>query len=180
SDSEPKKKKLKKKKKKRHRSTSSEESARKSSSSENSQSSDEERKKKLKKKRKKEKKKKAKEEKRKLKKLKKAAEQPPLIGPALPGSGGPIGPAIPAEILAGVKQEEAEGRPRMAPMTKEEWEKRQSVVRRVYDEATGRHRLIKGDGEVLEEIVSRDRHLEINRQATLGDGLYFQSKLPNR
>ena len=28
----------------------------------------------------------------------------------------------------------------MAPMTKEEWEKRQSIVRRVYDEETGRHR----------------------------------------
>lgn len=28
----------------------------------------------------------------------------------------------------------------MAPMTKEEWEKRQSVIRKVYDEETGRHR----------------------------------------
>lgn len=28
----------------------------------------------------------------------------------------------------------------MAPMTKEEWEKCQSVIRRVYDEETGRHR----------------------------------------
>lgn len=28
----------------------------------------------------------------------------------------------------------------LAPMTKEEWEKKQSVVRRVYDEATGRNR----------------------------------------
>ncbi|CAD6202643.1 GSCOCG00009694001-RA-CDS [Cotesia congregata] len=63
----------------------------------------------------------------------------------------------------------------MAPMTKEEWEKRQSVVRRVLDESTGRYRLIKGDGEVIEEIVSRDRHKEINKQATKGDGNYFQS-----
>lgn len=38
-------------------------------------------------------------------------------------------------------------------------------------------RLIKGDGEVLEEIVSRDRHKEINRQATKGDGEYFQTRL---
>lgn len=29
----------------------------------------------------------------------------------------------------------------MAPMTKEEWEQRQSVVRRVMDEETGRYRL---------------------------------------
>jgi hypothetical protein len=64
----------------------------------------------------------------------------------------------------------------MAPMTKAEWEKSQSVVRRVYDESTGRHRLIKGDGEVIEEIVSRDRHMAINRQATRGDGDYFQTK----
>ena len=31
----------------------------------------------------------------------------------------------------------------------------QSVVRREFDEDTGRVRLIKGDGEVLEECVSR-------------------------
>lgn len=65
----------------------------------------------------------------------------------------------------------------MKPMTKEEWDKRQQVVRKVYDEETGRHRLIKGDGEVLEEIVSRDRHKEINRQATRGDGAFFQGHL---
>ncbi|KOB77854.1 ADP-ribosylation factor-like protein 6-interacting protein 4 [Operophtera brumata] len=64
----------------------------------------------------------------------------------------------------------------MAPMTKEEWEKRQSVVRRVLDEDTGRYRLIKGDGEVLEEIVSRDRHKEINRKANSADGAFFQSQ----
>lgn len=65
----------------------------------------------------------------------------------------------------------------MAPMTKEEWEKRQSVIRRVYDEETGRHRLIKGDGEILEEIVSREQHREINRQATKGDSAFFQSTM---
>lgn len=37
-------------------------------------------------------------------------------------------------------------------------------------------RLIKGDGEVLEEIVSRDRHMEINRAATRADGAYFQAQ----
>ncbi|XP_071448859.1 ADP-ribosylation factor-like protein 6-interacting protein 4 [Hetaerina americana] len=68
----------------------------------------------------------------------------------------------------------------MAPMTKEEWEKRQSVVKRVYDEETGRHRLIKGDGEILEEIVSRDRHKEINRLATKGDGAFFESSMHNK
>lgn len=65
----------------------------------------------------------------------------------------------------------------MKPMTKEEWEKQQSVVRRVLDPETGRTRLVKGDGEILEEIVSRERHKEINKQATQGDGLFFQRKL---
>ena len=41
-------------------------------------------------------------------------------------------------------------------------------------------RLIKGDGEILEEIVSRERHREINRQATLGDGVYFQNKVTKK
>lgn len=65
----------------------------------------------------------------------------------------------------------------LAPMTKEEWEKQQSIVRRVYDESTGRSRLIKGSGEVIEEIVSKERHKMINQQATRGDGEYFQSQL---
>lgn len=35
-------------------------------------------------------------------------------------------------------------------------------------------RLIKGDGEILEEIVTRDRHKQINQEATRGDGQSFQ------
>ena len=65
----------------------------------------------------------------------------------------------------------------MRPMTQAEWEAKQSVIRRVYDEETGRSRLVKGDGEILEEIVSRDRHLQINKLATRGDGATFQAKL---
>lgn len=62
------------------------------------------------------------------------------------------------------------------PETREEYEKRQSVIRKVVDPETSRTRLIKGDGEILEEIVSRDRHLEINRQATQTDGQVYQNK----
>ncbi|TFK14183.1 chromodomain-helicase-DNA-binding protein 5 [Platysternon megacephalum] len=51
----------------------------------------------------------------------------------------------------------------MKPMTKEEWDARQSVIRKVVDPETGRTRLIKGDGEVLEEIVTKERHKEINK-----------------
>ncbi|KAL5016012.1 hypothetical protein ScPMuIL_005601 [Solemya velum] len=74
-----------------------------------------------------------------------------------------VGPKPPAKILK--------------PMTKEEWEKQQSVVRRVYDPETGRNRLVKGDGEIIEEIVSKERHKEINKQATKGDGLFFQKQM---
>lgn len=35
-------------------------------------------------------------------------------------------------------------------------------------------RLIRGDGEILEEIVTRDRHKLINQEATRGDGHTFQ------
>lgn len=63
-----------------------------------------------------------------------------------------------------------------APMTKAEWEKQQSIIRRVHDPTTGRDRLVKGDGEIVEEIVTKDRHKEINKQATLGDGLFYQSQ----
>lgn len=41
-------------------------------------------------------------------------------------------------------------------------------------------RLIKGDGEVLEEIVSRDRHKQINQQATKGDAEYFQNRISEK
>lgn len=80
-------------------------------------------------------------------------------------------------ISKDVSQEISEKSKAMAPMTKEEWEKKQNVIRKVYDEETGRYRLIKGDGEVIEEIVSRERHKEINKQATKGDGEYFQARL---
>ncbi|XP_053679430.1 ADP-ribosylation factor-like protein 6-interacting protein 4 [Anopheles nili] len=63
-----------------------------------------------------------------------------------------------------------------APETREEYEARQSIIRRVVDPETGRTRLIKGDGEIIEECVTRERHKDINRQATAGDGAEFQRK----
>ena len=48
---------------------------------------------------------------------------------------------------------------------------------KVYDEDTGRTRLVKGDGEILEECVSQFRHKEINKAATEADGNSFQSSL---
>lgn len=141
-----------------------------SSSSESSSSSEDEKKRKKRKKiakklKKAEKKRKKKKLKKKLKKMKTRKEKPTKEKKK-----------IPKDKLEG-NEPVVEKAKAMAPMTKEQWEKRQSVVRKVYDKETGRQRLIKGDGEVLEEIVSRDRHKEINRQATRGDGEYFQSQL---
>ena len=67
-----------------------------------------------------------------------------------------------------------------APMTKEEYDKKQSVVKRVFDEDTGRMRLVKGDGEIIEEIVSASRQKEINKMATKSDGQSFQASLNSK
>lgn len=64
-----------------------------------------------------------------------------------------------------------------APMSKEQWEAKQKEVRRVLDKDSGRYRLVRGDGEIIEEIVSKERHNNINKQATASDGAYFQSVL---
>ena len=61
----------------------------------------------------------------------------------------------------------------MMPMSREEYQAKQSIVREVYDPETGRTRLVRGDGEIIERIVSRDEHAAINRQATRGDGASF-------
>lgn len=61
-------------------------------------------------------------------------------------------------------------RARMAPMSKEQYEKEQKVIREVYDEESGRWRLVRGSGEIIERIVSRDDHQRINQRATRGDG----------
>ncbi|XP_072949931.1 ADP-ribosylation factor-like protein 6-interacting protein 4 isoform X2 [Epargyreus clarus] len=155
----------KEKSKKRRRSSTSADS---SSSSSSSDSEREKRKlRKLKKKLKKEQKrtekllkKKIKEEKKKMKKKRQSEQEDNFEdGPAAD---------IPIELMEKSKA--------MAPMTKEEWEQRQSVIRRVLDEESGRYRLIKGDGEVLEEIVPRERHKQINKQATQADSAFFQSQ----
>ncbi len=59
-------------------------------------------------------------------------------------------------------------------MTYQEYMTEQNKVEFIYDSDTGRRRLVKGSGEILESIVSRDRQREINRQATIADGISFQ------
>lgn len=133
-------------------SSSSSSSSASSSTSDSSSSSDEKR---QRKKRKKSRKTQSKGENKDMKKTDEQGEEPACD--------------IPLDLMEKSKT--------MAPMTKEQWEEQQSKMRRVFDESTGRWRLIKGSGEVVEEIVSRERHKAINQQATRGDGEFFQAKL---
>ncbi|KAJ3346842.1 hypothetical protein HDU83_002611 [Entophlyctis luteolus] len=66
---------------------------------------------------------------------------------------------------------------RRLPQRPEEYQLEQNTLRKVYDPMTGRTRLVKGTGEIIEEIVSREKHKEINRQATAGDGTVYASVL---
>ena len=54
-------------------------------------------------------------------------------------------------------------------MSREEYERKRYTIHHVVDPETGRSWLIHGEGEVLEEIVSRDRHKEINKVSTCTD-----------
>uniref|UniRef100_UPI00358F2C2B ADP-ribosylation factor-like protein 6-interacting protein 4 n=1 Tax=Myxine glutinosa TaxID=7769 RepID=UPI00358F2C2B len=79
------------------------------------------------------------------------------------------GPSISEATLEDVSLRRGVG-----PITQAEWQAQQNVIRRVLDPTTGRTRLIKGDGEVLEEIVSRDRQRSINKESTQADGNAFE------
>lgn len=59
------------------------------------------------------------------------------------------------------------------PMTQCEYSKLQSQIREVIDPHTGRLRYVRGTGEIIERIVSREEHLRLNRNATAGDGSGF-------
>jgi hypothetical protein len=59
------------------------------------------------------------------------------------------------------------------PMTQSEYSKLQSQIREVIDPHTGRVRHVRGTGEIIERIVSREEHLRLNRNATAGDGSGF-------
>lgn len=83
------------------------------------------------------------------------------------------------------------GRRKMQVMTKEEYDKvgafacrymtnaltnvvsqQQKTVREVYDPDTGRVRLVRGTGEIIEQIVSRERHQELNKVSSLSLSIY--------
>ncbi|CAG8592948.1 3146_t:CDS:2 [Funneliformis caledonium] len=72
--------------------------------------------------------------------------------------------------------EKRQKRPSMMPQTQKEYEAERSVIKEVIDPVDGRVRLIRGSGEILERIVSREEHKRINIQATMGDALTYQKK----
>ena len=82
----------------------------------------------------------------------------------------------PSESLDNMQQRQ-QARQRMAPMTREQYQSKRAEIRQEFDPESGRYRLVRGTGELLEQIVSRDQHLAINRQATRGDGESFVRNL---
>jgi Nuclear RNA-splicing-associated protein len=55
----------------------------------------------------------------------------------------------------------------------EQYDAEQSKIREVYDEESGRYRLVRGSGEIIERIVSQADHARINQAATKGDGASY-------
>ena len=75
------------------------------------------------------------------------------------------------------KEPRPQGGRNFAPMTREHYEALQSQLREEFDPQTGRMRLVRGTGEIVERIVSRTQHQAINRQATRGDGAFFHRQV---
>ncbi|KAJ3201279.1 ADP-ribosylation factor-like protein 6-interacting protein 4 [Dinochytrium kinnereticum] len=67
------------------------------------------------------------------------------------------------------------GRRSTVPQRLEEYKQIQSVIRRVRDPYTGRMRLVKGTGEIIEEIVPQEQQIKINKLATHGDGVSYSA-----
>ncbi|KAJ3149588.1 ADP-ribosylation factor-like protein 6-interacting protein 4 [Geranomyces variabilis] len=92
------------------------------------------------------------------------------------------GHASPVAALAvdGTGQLKAQRRrPPAVPQTRAEFEAEQSVVREVFDPLTGRTRLVKGSGEIIEKIVTKAQHRLINQTATREDGAGYAATLGN-
>jgi Nuclear RNA-splicing-associated protein len=157
-------KKRKVKRKRKRRDTSSDSSASSSSSSSSSSSPSDEKKKKHKSRKRKHKK----EHKKERINVESKIETERIGESSLEQNDDDFG--IPIHLMTMTKDK------RGAPETKEDFDKRQSIVRRVVDEETGRSRLVKGDGEIIEEIVSREKHIQINKQTTKNDASCFEKK----
>ncbi|KAJ3003466.1 ADP-ribosylation factor-like protein 6-interacting protein 4 [Thoreauomyces humboldtii] len=61
------------------------------------------------------------------------------------------------------------------PQTREEYLHEQEVVQEIFDPLSGRTRLVKGTGEIVERIVTKQQHRDINKAATAMDGTVFSA-----
>ena len=59
------------------------------------------------------------------------------------------------------------------PMTQAQYQALHDQILEVIDPHTGRTRWMRGTGEIVERIVSREEHLNLNACATRGDGASF-------
>ncbi|KAL7447767.1 hypothetical protein ACHAWC_000088, partial [Mediolabrus comicus] len=74
----------------------------------------------------------------------------------------------------GIKQQEQpEPEQTKGPMTQAQYLQLQSQIREEIDPVTGRIRLVRGTGEIIERIVTKQEHQLINNNATRGDGDSF-------
>jgi len=64
-------------------------------------------------------------------------------------------------------------------MSRAQWEAESSKVRQVFDPATGRVRLVRGAGEIIEQIVSKAEQKRLRQLATTWDGQLGSGSLPN-
>ncbi|KAJ3113364.1 ADP-ribosylation factor-like protein 6-interacting protein 4 [Phlyctochytrium bullatum] len=72
------------------------------------------------------------------------------------------------------------GRRSTVPQRYEEYQEEMSTLRHVRDPFTGRVRLVKGNGEILEEIVTEEEQKSIRRLATKEDAEAYQNALYNQ
>lgn len=95
--------------------------------------------------------------------------QPAEVGPpALIGvDTAPAGPPFQSDVSGdGDHTERIAGRPSIVPMSQEEAAAAAAVTRRVFEPETGRTRLMKASGEIVEEMVSKRRQNEIRHHAS--------------
>jgi len=67
----------------------------------------------------------------------------------------------------------------MIPMTQEQYKAQQAIIREVYDPESGRMRLVRGTGEIIERIVRKEDHLRINQIATRTDSWSYTRSMMN-
>jgi hypothetical protein len=91
-----------------------------------------------------------------------AVAAPPAAPPRV-SSSAPATAVVPAPASAPAV-------PAPGPMTKEMYEREANKVRQVFDPNTGRVRLVKGTGEILEQMVSKAEQKRIRELSTRWDG----------